>query len=91
LEFVELLWLKTLNKQPGIIMEVDAAAAGAVVVGMVDMVGEAMVIAITVTAPTIPIMMVGPMPTMAAATAMSMNQIPLVAQGKMSSLSSPRI
>ena len=56
---------------------------------MVDMVGEAVVIVTTMTIPTIPIMMEGPIPTMVAATVTSMRQALVVAQGRMNSLSSP--
>jgi hypothetical protein len=75
-------------------MGVAVAVVAAVAVAAVDMVGEAVVIAITITAtaPTIPtVTTAGPMLTMAAATAMSMNRTLVVGRGRTNSLSSPPI
>ena len=71
--------------------EVDAVMAVATAVDTLDMVEEAVVTAGTVTDRIIPIMtVVGPMPIMAAATAMSMRQA-LDELDKTISLSSPII
>ena len=75
-------------------MGAEVAVAVVEAVGAADMEEEAVVIAttLTVTAPTTTITTAaGPMPILAAATAMSTNRILVVELGRMSSLSSPPI